>query len=60
MSPDRYGAKERGVCRDPRTRRSIGSALAPIVGQNATGGLVKIPGILADIGVAWLLYAIAR
>jgi predicted membrane-bound dolichyl-phosphate-mannose-protein mannosyltransferase len=39
---------------------SIGSALAPIVGQDATGGLVKIPGILADIGVAWLLFLIAR
>ncbi len=39
---------------------AAGAALAPIVGQDATGGLVKIPGILADIGVAWLLFAIAR
>lgn len=39
---------------------SIGGALAPLVGQNATGGLVKIPGILADIGVAWLLFTTCR
>ena len=38
----------------------IGAALFPIVGQNATGGLVKIPGILADVGVAWLLFVICR
>ena len=38
----------------------IGAALTPLVGQNATGGLVKIPGILADIGVAWLLFLICR
>ena len=39
---------------------SIGAALAPLVGQDATGGLVKIPGILADVGVAWLLFTICR
>ena len=39
---------------------SIGGALGPLVGQNATGGLVKIPGILADVGVAWLLFVICR
>ncbi len=38
----------------------IGGLLAPLVGQDATGGLVKIPGILADIGVAWLLFVIGR
>ena len=38
----------------------VGGALTPVVGQNATGGLVKIPGILADIGVAWLLFVICR
>ena len=38
----------------------IGGALTPLVGQNATGGLVKIPSILADVGVAWLLFAICR
>ena len=37
-----------------------GGALTPIVGQDATGGLVKIPGILADVGVAWLLFAMCR
>ncbi|MGI8998987.1 MAG: phospholipid carrier-dependent glycosyltransferase [Candidatus Limnocylindria bacterium] len=39
---------------------AIGSALAPLVGQDATGGLVKVPGILADVGVAWLLFVICR
>jgi predicted membrane-bound dolichyl-phosphate-mannose-protein mannosyltransferase len=38
----------------------IGRALTPIVGMDATAGLVKIPGILADIGVAWLLFVICR
>ncbi|HUH16925.1 MAG TPA: phospholipid carrier-dependent glycosyltransferase [Methylomirabilota bacterium] len=38
----------------------IGGALAPLVGQDATSGLVKIPGILADVGVAWLLFVIGR
>ncbi len=38
----------------------VGGALTPLVGQNATGGLVKVPGILADIGVAWLLFVICR
>jgi C-terminal four TMM region of protein-O-mannosyltransferase/Dolichyl-phosphate-mannose-protein mannosyltransferase/GPI transamidase subunit PIG-U len=39
---------------------TVGGALAPIVGQDATGGLVKLPGILADVGVAWLLFLVAR
>jgi dolichyl-phosphate-mannose--protein O-mannosyl transferase len=38
----------------------IGSLIGPLVGQDATGGLVKIPGILADLGVAWLLFVICR
>jgi predicted membrane-bound dolichyl-phosphate-mannose-protein mannosyltransferase len=38
----------------------VGAALTPIVGVNTTGGLVKVPGILADIGVAWLLFIIVR
>ncbi len=38
----------------------LGNLLTPLVGQNATGGLVKIPGILADIGVAYLLFAYCR
>ncbi len=38
----------------------VGGLLEPVVGQDATGGLVKIPGVLADIGVAWLLFAICR
>ena len=39
---------------------TIGKALTPMVGQDATVGLVKIPGILADVGVAWLLFVICR
>ena len=39
---------------------TIGKALTPFVGQDATGGLVKIPGIFADLGVAWLLFVICR
>ncbi|MGI8657946.1 MAG: hypothetical protein ACR2K4_04135, partial [Candidatus Limnocylindria bacterium] len=38
----------------------IGGIIAPLVGQDATGGLVKIPAILADIGVAWLLFVICE
>ena len=38
----------------------VGKLLAPLVGQDATAGLVKIPGILADAGVAWLLFAYGR
>jgi predicted membrane-bound dolichyl-phosphate-mannose-protein mannosyltransferase len=39
---------------------TLGKALTPLVGGDATGGLVKIPGILADIGIAWLLFAMVR
>jgi 4-amino-4-deoxy-L-arabinose transferase-like glycosyltransferase len=39
---------------------SLGGILAPLVGQDVTGALVKLPGILADIGVAWLLFALCR
>ena len=38
----------------------IGSALAPALGSDITGGLVKIPGGLADVGVAAMLFVIAR
>ena len=39
---------------------TVGKALTPLVGQDATVGLVKAPGILADLGVAWLLFVICR
>ncbi len=39
---------------------SIGHAIAPSVGLDITGGLIKIPPILADIANAWLLFVIAR
>ena len=39
---------------------TVGKTLVPLVGQDATVGLVKVPGILADVGVAWLLFVICR
>ena len=39
---------------------SIGEWLRPVVGLLITPGLVKVPAILADAGVAWLLFAYAR
>jgi predicted membrane-bound dolichyl-phosphate-mannose-protein mannosyltransferase len=39
---------------------SIGHALQPFVGLDVTSGLVKIPAILADAGVAWLLFLTSR
>lgn len=39
---------------------SLGAVLRPLVGSDITSGLVKAPGILADIGVAALLYALVR
>ena len=38
----------------------IGELLRPILGLSITPGLVKLPGILADAGVAWLLFIYAR
>lgn len=38
----------------------FGAMLAPLVGQDATAGLVKIPAILSDVGVAVMLFIIAR
>src|SRR5436190_1131476 len=38
----------------------IGHVFQPLVGINITSGLVKIPGILADAGTAWLLFLFAR
>ncbi|MDQ3346245.1 MAG: hypothetical protein M3473_08145, partial [Chloroflexota bacterium] len=39
---------------------TIGAALGPLVGQDATGGLVKLPGMFADVAIAWLLFVICR
>jgi hypothetical protein len=39
---------------------SIGELLRPLLGLLITPGLVKVPGILADAGVAWLLFSYAR
>ena len=38
----------------------IGELFRPIFGLSITPGLVKIPGILADAGVAWVLFLYAR
>lgn len=38
----------------------IGELLRPIFGVSITPGLVKVPGILADAGVAWILFLYAR
>ena len=35
---------------------SIGSALHPLLGLDITGGLVKLPGILGDLGSAAILF----
>ncbi len=39
---------------------SVGAWLRPVVGLLITPGLVKVPGILADAGVAWLLFSYCR
>ncbi|HYM52751.1 MAG TPA: hypothetical protein VEW45_04605, partial [Candidatus Dormibacteraeota bacterium] len=40
---------------------SIGQALQPLTGGiDISSGLVKIPGVLADAGVAWTLFAFSR
>ena len=39
---------------------SIGHAVQPLAGIDITSGLVKIPAILADSGVAWLLFLTSR
>jgi predicted membrane-bound dolichyl-phosphate-mannose-protein mannosyltransferase len=38
----------------------IGELLRPVFGLSITPGLVKVPGILADAGIAWLLFIYAR
>ncbi|MGH2455077.1 MAG: hypothetical protein ACRDHD_02275, partial [Candidatus Limnocylindria bacterium] len=40
---------------------SIGRALQPLtLGVDITPGLVKLPGVLADAGVAWMLFIYSR
>ncbi|MEP7041219.1 MAG: phospholipid carrier-dependent glycosyltransferase, partial [Chloroflexota bacterium] len=38
----------------------IGELFRPVLGLSITPGLVKVPGILADAGIAWLLFLYAR
>jgi predicted membrane-bound dolichyl-phosphate-mannose-protein mannosyltransferase/Gpi18-like mannosyltransferase len=38
----------------------IGELLRPVFGLSITPGLVKVPGILADAGVAWFLFIYCR
>ena len=39
---------------------TVGKAVVPLVGQDPTLGLVKVPAILADVGIAWLLFVLCR
>lgn len=39
---------------------SIGAALQPLLGMDITGGLVKLPGILGDLGSAAMLFVLCR
>ena len=39
---------------------TIGGSLEPLVGVDITPALVKVPGVLCDAGVAWMLFAFAR
>ncbi|MEX0710538.1 MAG: phospholipid carrier-dependent glycosyltransferase, partial [Chloroflexota bacterium] len=39
---------------------AIGEWLRPVFGLSITPGLIKVPGILADAGVAWVLFIYAR
>ena len=45
----------RAVAAGPHRR-----VLRPVLGLSITPGLVKVPGILADAGVAWVLFLYAR
>ena len=37
---------------------AVSHALEPFIGGQAITGLIKLPGILADLGVAWVIYVI--
>ena len=59
-APDYFGDYPPGYMYVLWLLGSIGEWLKPVVGILITGGLVKVPGILADAGVAWLLFSFAR
>ncbi|MGZ8438885.1 MAG: hypothetical protein ACXWXR_10165, partial [Candidatus Limnocylindrales bacterium] len=59
-APDYFGDYPPGYMYVLWLLGSIGEWLRPVAGTLITGGLVKVPGILADAGVAWLLFAFAR
>jgi hypothetical protein len=59
-APDYFGDYPPGYMYVLWLLGSIGDWLRPLTGVLITGGLVKVPGILADAGVAWLLFSFAR
>jgi predicted membrane-bound dolichyl-phosphate-mannose-protein mannosyltransferase len=59
-APDYFGDYPPGYMYVLWLLGSIGEWLKPMTGVLITGGLVKVPGILADAGVAWLLFSYAR
>ena len=59
-APDYFGDYPPGYMYVLWLLGSVGELLKPVTGVLITGGLVKVPGILADAGVAWLLFAFAR
>ncbi|MDQ2853439.1 MAG: phospholipid carrier-dependent glycosyltransferase [Chloroflexota bacterium] len=59
-APDYFGDYPPGYMYVLWLLGSIGEWLGPVIGLVITPGLVKVPAILADAGVAWLLFAYAR
>ena len=59
-APDYFGDYPPGYMYVLWLLGSLGELLRPVLGLSITPGLVKVPGILADAGVAWLLFSYAR
>ncbi|MEO8252552.1 MAG: phospholipid carrier-dependent glycosyltransferase, partial [Chloroflexota bacterium] len=59
-APDYFGDYPPGYMYVLWLLGSIGEWLRPLLGFSVTSSLVKVPGILADGGVAWVLFCYAR